>query len=129
MSFGIRKKKPNENIIELDSILDFKRYSDIISPMEFNISPEKIPNKSIGSKLFENIPNLVKLNADHLKNSSYFKKFIVPNGSSIQNNNLFGYKGNVFKNRFKNIIKPFNKITLLLLSTWILISIIIMYFF
>lgn len=128
MSFGIKKKKPNENIIELDSILDFKRYSDIISPMEFNLSPEKIPNKSIGSKLFENIPNLVKINTDHLKNSGYFKKFTVPNGSSIQNNNLFGHKGNAFKNRFKNKIRPFNKITLLLLSIWIFTSI-IMYFF
>lgn len=128
MSFGNLKKKPNEKIIELDSILDFKRCSDIISFKEFNQSPEKIPKKSVGSKLFEKIPNLVKLNVDQFKNSKFLKKFSVPNGNSIQNNNIFDYEGNKFKNRFQNVFKPFNKITLLLLSIWIITST-IMYFF
>jgi len=128
MGIGIIKKKPNENIIELDSILDFKRCSDIIPLTKFNPNPEKIPKKAVGSKLFENIPNLVKLNADHIKNSAFFKKFSVPKGSSIQNNNLFGVKGNDFKNRFQNVIKPFNKITILLLSIWVFTTT-FMYFF
>ena len=128
MGIGIIKKKPNENIIELDSILDFKRCSDIISFTKFDPSPEEIPKKAAGSKLFENIPNLVKSTADHFKNSEFFKKFSVPKGNSIQNNIFFGVKGNDFKNRFQAIIKPFNKITLLLLSIWAFTTT-IMYFF
>lgn len=117
------KKKPNENIIELDSLLDLKRCSDI-SFTEINPSPEKIPKKVIGSKIFDNIPNLVKIITDQFKNSTLFKKISFPIASSIQKNNSFGYEGNKFKNRFQNIIKPFNKITLLLLFIWIFTSVI-----
>jgi hypothetical protein len=123
------KKKPNENIIKLDSLLDLKRCSDIVSFTEINPNPDKILDRAIGSKIFDNIPNLVKINMDQFKNSAFLKKISFPIVSSIQKNNSFGYEGNKFKNRFQNIIKPFNKITLLLLSIWIFTSIIIMYFF
>ena len=125
MSFGNMKKKPYENIIELDSILDLKRCSDIISFKEINPSPEKIHEKAIGPKLFDNIPNLVKITTNRLKNFEIIsKKISFPIRSSIQKNNSFNYKGNEFKNRYQDRIKPFNKITLLLLSIWIITAVI-----